>query len=712
MRASERTWKRVTLVLASLLFSFGVEAQQNSFGNSKIQITIGGREDALWTISSVTDQRSYAFSAPVFPIEGKPRGAGLQHIRQLSGPVRLPNDVTEYRFLGEFSGDPSLSLELIFRIAPQTQLVRFRYIVHGAQPFALAAKNDTEALRYFSTSFSSLPTVTEVHLSEFNELSHSYSETEHAIPMQGFAAALHPIGPILVGVQPDGNGLVLAYEHGSTVPDAFIEYRLAANRSVALNAVKGNYVPGLKARDFETIWMEAAVTHGGLDGAASEFRDFVLHWMNVSGASRKPLIFYNTWNYQERNRWQNGRPYLESMTPSRMLSEIDAAHRMGIEVFVMDTGWYEKTGDWHVSKTRFPDDPRAIRERLQSYAMKLGLWFNPTAAAVSSQAYLSHKDCVMTWKGRERAARPVWETEESYPMCLVSRYGDAFADELIRIAREYGVRYFKWDGIDQYGCDSPDHFHGTADDTQQERADSYAFQLPLAMARIVQKVTAAYPDAIVDFDVTEQGRAFGLSFLSSGKFFLINNGPYAFNYDLPIDKSAQNWNLFFYPGPARTWICRMPLPLDRWIPSVLLLTHYLPDDPQPSQIVNVGSLILGQDGIWGDLPKVSPGGVDFIASLLSKYKEVRQDMAASFPVTIGAVAGTPEVHVKIADTTGRGAVVIFSPLPGDFTYITRHSVQHQWWSTSGTQIEFDESGHALIRAHIDNGAAIVFFGAS
>jgi len=37
-----------------------------------------------------------------------------------------------------------------------------------------------------------------------------------------------------------------------------------------------------------------------------------------------------------------------------ILAEIEVAHRMGVEVFVIDTGWCEKTGDWAASTSRFP----------------------------------------------------------------------------------------------------------------------------------------------------------------------------------------------------------------------------------------------------------------------------------------------------------------------------------------------------------------------
>ena len=190
---------------------------------------------------------------------------------------------------------------------------------------------------------------------------------------------------------------------------------------------------------------------GDLDALAAAYRDFLLRGQTVNAASRKPYIFYNTWNFQERNKWWNGRAYLDSMTQERMLAEIEVAHQMGIEVFVLDTGWYEKTGDWRVNLSRFPDGLKAVREKLERLRHEGGLWFNPTVAAISSKMRRDHEDCVMSWHGRPHDPQEIWETEASQGLCLVSRYADAFADELIRLSREVGVTYFKWDGIGQYG---------------------------------------------------------------------------------------------------------------------------------------------------------------------------------------------------------------------------------------------------------------------
>jgi alpha-galactosidase len=231
------------------------------------------------------------------------------------------------------------------------------------------------------------------------------------------------------------------------------------------------------------------------------------------------------------------------------------------------------------------------------------------------------------------------------------------------------------------------------------------------MARVAEKVTAAIGDVIIDFDITEAGRAVGLSFLSAGKYFLINNGPYLFNYDLPLDRQNQNWNLFFYPGPARTWICRSPLGYDKWIPSILFLTHYFPDDPASSQLVNVASLILGQNGIWGDLPGVSSEGVDRIAGILQRYRHVRDDITASDPVVTGAVGSSPEIHEKISVQTGKGVVVLFATTKGSFHYVTSRQPHKNFWSVGEVAVRFDHKGRAIVEAAFaSEGAAIVFFG--
>jgi alpha-galactosidase len=681
--------------------------------NSQVWITLSCGQGCLWQYGAVGQSSAYRFTPPTFSIDGKQVSAEVAHFAPIGVPIHLDNGATEYTFEGALAQDSHLQLRVQFQVNEETPVIRFRYILKGDRPRTLTAPGGANSLTYLETSLRQLPDAEEVTLSNFAQLTHSYTLSEQKIEDRYFQDSGTFVGPILAASD-NHQSFMLAYEHGGQIPDAFLQYQLSPDRSVRLTAVKGNYVSGQTIdanHSYQSLWMETAAAQGGIDQLASHYRRFVLKYMTQNPATRRPYIFYNTWNFQERNKWFNGRPYLESMNEDRILKEIDVAHRMGVDVFVLDTGWYEKTGDWTVSTKRFPDGLKAVKQKLDGYGMQLGLWFGPTTAAVSSRVAREHPEWRRSWDGKVGEPQEVWETEKSYDMCMVSGYADAFADELIRLAREVGVTYFKWDAIDQYGCNDPHHDHGGENNTPQERTDSYAFQLVQYMSRVADKVAAAVPGAIVDFDVTESGRAMGLGFLSSGKYFLINNGPYYRSYDIPIDLSRTNSNLFFYQGPARTWIARTPLTFDKWIPSTLFLTHYFPDDPQQWQEVSVASLILGQDGIWGDLLKVSDSGAAFIGEMLTRYKQVRDDITESDPVVTGIVSASPEIHEKISATTGRGAVVIFATERGKYRYITSHKVADDHWVSEGVTLSTDAAGRARIEATFDKpGAKILFFG--
>ena len=677
-------------------------------------IVIGRTAGTLFEYQVVGTGRSFAIGAPAFEIDGRLCEVACDSLRSPAAPRALANGQNEYVCIGELRGASDAQFELVLRLAPDNAVVRFCYRLRSEEAGAMTRASGRDNLRYLSLALPGMA-CKELRVSEFDESIHSFRPTEHPLPERAFEDGLAAQGPLLIA-RDDAHALVLAYEHGSQVPDAFLQFELAPDRRVSLQAIKGNYVPGYvlsAAAPYESIWLQFAAVAGGEDDLARHYRAFVLRHQTLNAASRRPYIFYNTWCYQERNKWWSGKRYLDSMNQERIEAEIDVAHRMGIDVFVLDTGWYAKTGDWAVNRRFFPDGLQSIHARLDGYGMKLGLWFSPTQAAVSSRMCRDHADCRITWNGKLSGPHGVWETEESYSMCLVSRYWQAFADELIRLVREVGVTYFKWDAVGQYGCNDAGHWHGTAANSAAQRADSYAFELGRYMARVVDRVCAACPEAIVDFDITEGGRYVGLGFLSAGKYFLINNGPYFPSLDHPYDWStATYWsNVFVYPGPARARVCRAPLDYDRWIPSVLFLTHYLPDDPRSSQVINLASLVLGQNGIWGDLPAISAEGVELFGRTLGVYKQVREDITESFPVRTGIAGGSPEIHEKIAAETGRGVVAVFAGAAGCYTYVTANRAASGHWVLGDVEVTRDAAGRARLECTFRQpGAMLVFFG--
>jgi alpha-galactosidase len=690
----------------------------------RYSVEIVGSPDVLWRYVP-TDADAIEVAPPAIEVDGESTVLTADLLG--TGQRVLPNRLVEHDLQGFVPNQDGLRLRLVLRVAPGSTVIRFRYEAHSDGKRLLTKATGRDAMRLAAVALPSQSAV-EVRLSDYNSLVHSYVPTEVELGNHDFSTEQLVMGPLLRWSTPRGQAL-LAYEHGSQYPDAYLGYRLSVRDgglgSAEVVGVKGTYLSGHDLQDgYATAWMELASVAGDLADLQRAYRDFVLRWLSTTVASRTPLIFYNTWNYQERVKHWTRRPYLADMSAERILAEIDVAHRLGIDVFVIDTGWYDRTGDWRVDPERFPDGLRPIKERLDGYGMRLGLWFGPTSAAVSSELLKRNQANRMSWRGERRPARPIWETEESEELCLVSSYADDFAAELIRCAREFGVTYFKWDAIDQYGCDDPHHHHGTEANSPEERADAYAYAQPLALARIAEQLTTAVPEAIVDFDVTEAQRCVGLAFLTAGKYFLINNGPYLSSYDVPTDRDLQftNSNLFFYPGPARDWVCRTPLAYDSWIPSVLFLTHYLPDDPAANQNQSVGSLILGQNGIWGDLLSISDKGVDRIGRLIAAYKQVRVDVTTATAIRTGVPGGMVETYEKIDATTGRGVFVAFanqvrkpvgpdSPLVAEA--VTHAVVDRCVVTTPNVEVRHEPSGRAVIRAEFaETGAAIVIFGAN
>jgi alpha-galactosidase len=194
----------------------------------------------------------------------------------------------------------------------------------------------------------------------------------------------------------------------------------------------------------------------------------------------------------------------------------------------------------------------------------------------------------------------------------------------------------------------------------------------------------------------------------------MNNGPYFHNFDLAETWGSplpnKNANVFVHPGPARTWFTRSVLSYDKWIPSILFLTHYQLDGDRNSQRINVASLILGQNGVWGEILKIAKEDVKEISKELNRYKKVKDDITAANPISQGTPGDHFEIHEKL-NKNGRGAVVVFANGKGQISYVTRNRVASDFISAPGSIVKIDGKGRAVITVDFkDSDAAIVWFG--
>jgi alpha-galactosidase len=662
-------------------------------------------------------------SPPVFEIDGKLQTIKISHWEEPIHIEKFKNGVSEY-FVRGTSSDIGIIMELFVRISLDSPIIRFRYSIFSQKSGRLTKKDGKDNISYFSTELSRQYNLKEIRLSEFNEMIHSNHLTESIIHPDTLSNSGSFMGPIFTSCSRN-HSFLIAYEHGSQFPDRFLEFNIGPDYSeqpenasiLSLRAVRSNYQHNTDIsgnEPFESIWFEIGAVEGDEDLLASEYRNFILKSICITGQSRKPYIFYNTWGRQEKIKWA-GEKYLTTMNLDYTLAEIDIAHKLGIEVYVIDTGWYLKTGDWEVNRDLFPDKLKEVKRKLDGYGMKLGLWFNPTAAALTSEMLKRNNKFRVTKNSKPDEPCEIWETEKSVGLCFVSPYWEDFANRLIELVHETGVSYFKWDAIWQYGCNAPGHFHGDENDSEQERKDRYAYLLPIYMAKVIEKVSKVSPEAIFDFDITEEGRCVGLQFLAQGKYFAINNGPYYHNFDVCEEWKSPttdgNPNIFVNTGPARGWYTRSVLDYDKWIPSVLFLTHYFPYEPASSQMQNLGSLMLGQNGIWGEITGLSEDSLTLIRTQLELYKQVRNDITESTIFVSGRPGDSCEIYEKINKVNGRGIIVLFTNTKGEYEFISSCVTDRRVYSPECVSVMFNPSGRAVIKVKAGlKQAMILYFG--
>ena len=93
------------------------------------------------------------------------------------------------------------------------------------------------------------------------------------------------------------------------------------------------------------------------------------------------------------------------------LEEIaSAAADLGIELFVLDDGWFghrddehSSLGDWFVHRKKLPDGLEDVVSRIREKGLSFGLWFEPEMISVDSELYRAHPDWCLHIPARSRS---------------------------------------------------------------------------------------------------------------------------------------------------------------------------------------------------------------------------------------------------------------------------------------------------------------------
>ena len=153
--------------------------------------------------------------------------------------------------------------------------------------------------------------------------------------------------------------------------------------------------------------------------------------------ARPRPVLYNSWEATTFNVNEAGQ---------RALAE--KAAKLGVELFVMDDGWFGKRnddhaglGDWSVNPQKFPNGLKPLIDYVNSLGMDFGLWVEPEMVNPDSDLYRAHPDWAMHFQD-VRAAKLRNQLVLNMARDDVKEYIFGVLDKLVS---ENHIKYLKWD---------------------------------------------------------------------------------------------------------------------------------------------------------------------------------------------------------------------------------------------------------------------------
>ena len=161
------------------------------------------------------------------------------------------------------------------------------------------------------------------------------------------------------------------------------------------------------------------------------------HLLRDPLAGRRHPVLINNWEATEFD-----------FTADKLVEIAGAAAKLGIELFVMDDGWfgkrdddYSSLGDWQVDQRKLPGGLTALVPRIRELGMQFGIWVEPEMVSQDSDLYRQHPDWALGAPGRSQTlGRSQLVLDFSRREVREHVYG-----ELKKVLDSADIRYVKWD---------------------------------------------------------------------------------------------------------------------------------------------------------------------------------------------------------------------------------------------------------------------------
>lgn len=201
------------------------------------------------------------------------------------------------------------------------------------------------------------------------------------------------------------------------------------------------------------------------------------------------------WNDRQRpiliNNWEA--TYF-NFNEDKILDIARTAASLGIELFVLDDGWFgqrdddhRSLGDWYVNARKLPHGLKGIAEKINALGLQFGLWFEPEMISPDSDLYRAHPDWCLHAPGRPR-------TEARHQLILDLTRPDVqnfIIQMLTETLSSAPISYVKWD-MNRNMTEAFSAFLPA--NRQMETQHRYM----LGLYHILEEVTTSFPEVLFE----------------------------------------------------------------------------------------------------------------------------------------------------------------------------------------------------------------------
>ena len=226
------------------------------------------------------------------------------------------------------------------------------------------------------------------------------------------------------------------------------------------------------------------VVPGGLAEGTAALRSYVADGIR-GGRPIAPLVTYNTWF-----------AYGTEIDETSMRAEMERAAALGVELFVIDAGWYPGTGaagpfdfdaglgSWTADPDRFPNGLAPLREYAHSLGLQFGLWVEPERVNLSLVGAPGVEEAWLATEGGQ------YGSDHAGQICLANAAARQWLmGHLTALIDEVQPDYLKWDNNMSVNCDRDGHDHGAGDGNFAHTGSLYD---------MLSQLRSRYPELLIE----------------------------------------------------------------------------------------------------------------------------------------------------------------------------------------------------------------------